>query len=49
MNEWSDAALIKTLIYRHILAILVLNLQVSLRFAIIYYFIYWINNTIVFI
>ncbi len=46
---WRDASLIKALIYRHILAILVLNLQVSLRFAIISCFIYCINNTIVFI
>ncbi len=31
MNEWWDASLIKTVTYRHLLAILVLNLQVSLR------------------
>ncbi len=37
-NEWSDGLLIKTVTYCHLLAILVLNLQVSLRFAIIYCF-----------
>ncbi len=33
MNEWCDASLIKTLIYRHLLAILVLNLQVGYHFV----------------
>ncbi len=45
MNEWRDASLINTVTYRHLLAILVLNLQVSLSFAIIYCFIYCNNNT----
>ncbi len=38
MNEWCDDSLIKMVTYRHLLAILVLNLQVSLGFAIIYCF-----------
>ncbi len=42
MIEWRHASLNKTVTYRHLLAILVLNLQVSLRFKIID----CINNTL---
>ncbi len=33
MNEWRGASLIKTLTYLHLLAILVLNLQVGYHFV----------------
>lgn len=46
MIEWRDAWLIKTATCRHLLVVLLLNLQVSLWFAIIYYFSYYINNTL---
>ncbi len=42
MIEWRHASLNKTVTYRHLLAILVLNLQVSLRFKMLY----CINNTL---
>ncbi len=41
MIEWRHASLNKTVTYRHLLAILVWNLQVSLSFKIIY----CMNNT----
>ncbi len=42
MIEWRHASLNKTVTYRHLLAILVLNLHVSLRFKMLY----CINNTL---